>query len=599
MTTAHCIRSSLLAAAAALALALSGVVLTPAPASATIFTVTSSLDTGAGSLRELIGASSPEDTITFHPSVTSIALTSGPIVIPHSLQIIGPGSSDLAITSVLGALHVQPGFPGQDFAVSGVRFVAGSVLAEHAIQVSSGAFAVRNVTLRDVVVEGFTGGGVSAYPVDGSLEVTDSMFRFNSSGIASAGGLSSSFVGGTVTIRDTVFFQNQSANVGGGLGLMNVAGQTSLERVTFNENTATALGGALYLQNIAGVTVTDSVFLGNSVTNGTGGGIGVRDVIAPLTIAGSTFVGNTAQTPGPATLLGSAISTQSASAAITLLASSVLGNTVTGHADAVGAIVVEEVAGGGSLLVDSSTIADSAVVSQTLPFAALGLTISQVGAGGSVDIVNSTLREVSGFDPGATGYGLVTSLLVGDLDISHSTLVATVSVAVFGLGLVPSAQIDSSILARSAVLPDSSDVPNVQSLPGVFDIAHSVLTGGSFTGLYNDLGGNQFRVDPLLGALQNNGGPTFTMLPQAGSPAIDRGTPGAVVPVYDQRGPGFDRVLAGRVDAGAVETPGVAPAALPVMGQTIPLWIPIVAGVLVLLGIAAVVINVLRRRGAK
>ena len=46
--------------------------------------------------------------------------------------------------------------------------------------------------------------------------------------------------------------------------------------------------------------------------------------------------------------------------------------------------------------------------------------------------------------------------------------------------------------------------------------------------------GDQTNADPKLGALQNNGGPTLTMRPSAGSPAIDRGK--SFTLTTDQRG---------------------------------------------------------------
>jgi hypothetical protein len=60
-------------------------------------------------------------------------------------------------------------------------------------------------------------------------------------------------------------------------------------------------------------------------------------------------------------------------------------------------------------------------------------------------------------------------------------------------------------------------------------------------------------IDPLLGPLQDNGGPTFTMLPQAGSLAIDNGNRALAT---DQRGfPGSVNIpgYAGGSDRGAVE----------------------------------------------
>ena len=71
-------------------------------------------------------------------------------------------------------------------------------------------------------------------------------------------------------------------------------------------------------------------------------------------------------------------------------------------------------------------------------------------------------------------------------------------------------------------------------------------TTGATIGGANNLTG----VDPQLGPLQNNGGPTRTMLPAASSPAVNAGDPAFVTPNTDQRG--LPRPIL-RVDMGAVE----------------------------------------------
>jgi len=90
--------------------------------------------------------------------------------------------------------------------------------------------------------------------------------------------------------------------------------------------------------------------------------------------------------------------------------------------------------------------------------------------------------------------------------------------------------------------------------------------GGVLIGL-----GDQISADPMLGPLQNNGGPTFTHALLPGSPAIDTGDPNFTPPLFfDQRGPGFDRVANDRIDKGSFElqagttptpTPTVTPSA--------------------------------------
>jgi hypothetical protein len=90
----------------------------------------------------------------------------------------------------------------------------------------------------------------------------------------------------------------------------------------------------------------------------------------------------------------------------------------------------------------------------------------------------------------------------------------------------------------------------------------SDAAGGDVTtgpGGFLNATGDQRNTNPLLGPLQDNGGPTFTHALLAGSPAINTGDPSfdpnAFDPplLYDQRGSGFPRVANGRIDIGAFE----------------------------------------------
>jgi hypothetical protein len=59
-------------------------------------------------------------------------------------------------------------------------------------------------------------------------------------------------------------------------------------------------------------------------------------------------------------------------------------------------------------------------------------------------------------------------------------------------------------------------------------------------------------LDPRLGPLADNGGPTQTLALLPGSPAIAAGAP-AGAPDTDQRGPGYARTIGGTIDIGAFE----------------------------------------------
>ena len=101
----------------------------------------------------------------------------------------------------------------------------------------------------------------------------------------------------------------------------------------------------------------------------------------------------------------------------------------------------------------------------------------------------------------------------------------------------------------------------------VADDAGNPMRSGGFNLIGRDAGGNGFTQDvngdlvgtpdhpflPHLGPLQNNGGPTPTMLPLPGSRAIDAGDPLFSGPPFtDQRGAA--RVSGARLDIGAVES---------------------------------------------
>ena len=94
------------------------------------------------------------------------------------------------------------------------------------------------------------------------------------------------------------------------------------------------------------------------------------------------------------------------------------------------------------------------------------------------------------------------------------------------------------------------------------------LSSDNADGLLNGPG-DQINTDPMLGPLQNNGGPTSTHALLPGSPAIDAGDPNFTPPpLYDQRGPGFDRLVNGRIDKGSFEaqagtTPTPTPTCVP------------------------------------
>ena len=185
---------------------------------------------------------------------------------------------------------------------------------------------------------------------------------------------------------------------------------------------------------------------------------------------------------------------------------------------------------GGPLTIGSTTVSGNS--------AANGGGIYNSG-GGMATITNST---VSGNSAGEGG-GIFN---IGVFAITNSTLSnnsASLAGGVFNNEVL---QIGDTILNMGASGANISNFGTVTSLG--YNLS-SDSGGGALNGP-----GDQINTDPLLGPLQDNGGPTFTHALLPGSPAINTGNPTFTPPPFnDQRGPGFNRVVNGRIDKGSFE----------------------------------------------
>jgi hypothetical protein len=156
--------------------------------------------------------------------------------------------------------------------------------------------------------------------------------------------------------------------------------------------------------------------------------------------------------------------------------------------------------------------------------------------------------------------------VAGTLAITSSTLVDNRATSGGGIfTLAGTLTVGNTILA----LNSGSTGPDVDGT--VHSLGHNLVghSDGSSGWVAGDLTGTLAApLDPQLGILQNNGGPTLTLALLTGSPAIDAGDNAQAVAAgltTDQRGQ--PRIVNGTIDIGAYE----APATDSVIGMPPPL----------------------------
>jgi hypothetical protein len=186
------------------------------------------------------------------------------------------------------------------------------------------------------------------------------------------------------------------------------------------------------------------------------------------------------------------------------------------------------------------------------------------GDGTGLAIENST---ISGNKATDNGGGIDAR---GPVRIANSTIAFNVADSDnSGLGLGGGLMVELNALGRVTLLSSivaKNDSGPSKSCPDVFGqpLAENSLVGNTANGGDFAPGGNNLKdLDPLLGPLANNGGPTKTHALLSGSPAINAGNNSGALPT-DQRGPGFFRTAGSRPDIGAFEVQlGSSPRPLP------------------------------------
>jgi hypothetical protein len=493
----------------------------------------------AGDLRYCINQAADGDAITFGVTGT-INLTGFLPVLTHSISIEGPGAGLMTVRRDTGGdYNIFTVDYGPTVSISGLTITNGSVT-------------------------NLDGGGIVNA---GTLTLTDCLLSGNS-----AGGFAEAFGGGIYNL-----------------------GTLTVSNCTISGNTAFAGGAYIYENGYGGgiynegtLTVSDCTITGNSANGhddspgyagaGFGGGI---DNAGTLTLSNSTVAGNHASGDlgggayGDGAYGGGIFNGISYGFRGDLIVnySTISGNTALASS-------YDRVSGNGGGIFNQGTLTVT-ISNSTLSGNSAGSAGGGIDNAGTLTVSDSTLagNSASGSSHGLNCYGGgIENDFFGTLTVSNSTLSGNSASGGFsntggGIDNAGTLTVSNSILSGNYA-GFGGGIDNFFTGGGSLQAHNTIIAGNTapYAGpdVYGNLGSQGHNlignpqdvtglvpsdlrnVDPLLGPLQDNGGPTPTMALLSGSPAIDAGD-NTNAPLWDQRGAPFRRIVHGTIDIGAFE----------------------------------------------
>lgn len=561
--------------------------------------VINNTDGGPGSLRQAIVDACDASTITFNmASVTSpVSLTSAELIINKNLTIVGPGLNSLTIER--STAPATPRFriftinPGVAVSISGLTiskgrtpdtngcggtfFDGGGIHNEGTLTLTSVAVASNaSGDCTNTPSTNFSpkGGGIANF---GTLTITDSLVNGNTTGMGPATGFGGYgggiFNSGTLAINNTSISSNSTGagragdNVsfggfgGNGGGIYNT-GKLSMTHCDVSQNT-TGRGGNGGIQGAGGGGSGAGIFIWASS--------GANTVTIDASTVSDNHAGDSGESTAgtPAGGDGGGIRVQAGEVTIT--------NTViSGNRTGVGFLGHNGFGGGLLSFNGVITVSGSAISNNTGAMQGGGI----YSAGPSwLSLTNST---ISGNQSISSGAGIFDNDLA-KLVLINCTVTNNASAANVGNGVAAATSATSSqdSIANTIIAGNGTAVGDAD-VSGMFtSLGHNLIGNGDgssgFIGSGDLIGATGTPVTARLGPLANNGGPTQTHALLENSPALDAGdnslvvTPPfpATVPITDQRGTGFTRVLDGP-DANATQTVDIGAFELQLWIENVP-----------------------------
>lgn len=355
------------------------------------------------------------------------------------------------------------------------------------------------------------GGGLVTFACSGTINltttlnitVTTTVDATGQSVILDRGNTGPIFLVQTAGVSLTVInltMQNALNNIGSAIGFTS-GGNLTITNSTFLNNVGAVNGGAVFVSSAVDVTVTNSTFTNNQGRGGGALAVGVG-ATGDFLVQNSTFTNNSVTANQGGAIVAGAGTT-------TINDSTFTGNLALAINSNGGAIY-----NGGSdvFIINRSTFVNNRA---NLDGGAIA------NAGGPAPTVDNSTFIGNSSNAGS-------NMIAGAPIISRSTLVGT------GANDIFFPVINRSILSNVGCPNGATNNGNNLSFPN----ACGTIAAGT---------------DPLLGGLASNGGSTQTILPGAGSPAINAYTGGTCTGT-DQRG--VARPQGASCDIGSVEQAG-------------------------------------------
>lgn len=294
---------------------------------------------------------------------------------------------------------------------------------------------------------------------------------------------------GSLAGADTITLPAGSYQLGAGLGQLAITSSITINGAGARTTTVRAASGARVITINATATLRDLTITGGSLgsTAAVYGG-GVRVTAGDVTLERTTVRGNALSSSQSA--FGGGIGVESADASLTLVDSTVAANSTYG---AFNGTIDGAAAGGGFYSSGPAIIKRSTISGNT----ATGAPINYAQGGGAFIYGNATIEQSTFAGNGVATIGDTSGFRQGgNVYINDNSSISGTILAGGTASLGPDCYRQNGTITEPA--------------KNLATTVTDCLGAGSLRG-----------VDPKLGSLVDNGGPTDTMRPADGSPAID------------------------------------------------------------------------------